>query len=179
MRRYRVYQQGLTDRLVTRFRDEVSELILGYSPTSTRGYSGLLDPSRWARKSSNITDFVPRISASQDSSKAEPAPPAEKSSSICLSQALASCSVSQATSEILSPSGRSAIACLMASSVMCLGYRLSSGIASAPGIRIEPHSATRWSVSKKSGKEISTQELFLMTVVPSATKPAMAKAMAM
>ena len=42
-----------------------------------------------------------------------------------------------------------------------------------------PHPATRWSVSKKSGKEISTQELSLMTVVPSATRAAMAKAMAM
>jgi len=39
--------------------------------------------------------------------------------------------------------------------------------------------ATRASVSKKSGKEISTQELSLMTVVPSATRAAIAKAMAM
>ncbi len=41
------------------------------------------------------------------------------------------------------------------------------------------HPATRWSVSKKSGKEMSTQELSLMTVVPSATRAATAKAMAM
>jgi hypothetical protein len=42
-----------------------------------------------------------------------------------------------------------------------------------------PHPATRWSVSKNSGKEISTQELSLIMVVPSATRAAMAKAMAM
>jgi len=42
-----------------------------------------------------------------------------------------------------------------------------------------PHPATRWSVSKKSGKEMSTQGLSLMMVVPSATRAAMAKAMAM
>ena len=38
---------------------------------------------------------------------------------------------------------------------------------------------TRASVSKKSGKEISTQELYLIVVVPSATRAAIAKAIAM
>lgn len=58
------------------------------------------------------------------------------------------------------------------------GSRGHTGRAVTGWVRHYP-AVARSSASKKSGNEISTQELFLMTVVPSATKPAMANAMAM